>query len=201
MAQHHPCNTPSSNSYGTAAPTTRPAAILMAQRHPCDAYQQSRGIAPQHDTRATRPTSIVAVHHCVYGTACDAACVSSSKLTSTNLRTSCACYDFATPNARPHTRFVTGPRKPAILATAYDSLRPRKSTVQCLSERINASELPHLPRETQIAARKIMRATRLESNSRAPPARVTFGDQNCHPNLLRQAARPLLLSFVQVAKN
>ena len=131
----------------------RPPAVPMAQRRAChtsDTPDAHRHSLPLRSTaqRRTRDTP-------------DAACrcvprKAGSKLTSTNPRIPCACHDFATPNARPHTRFVAQGHE--NLATAHDSLRlPRGSTVQCLPERINASEVPHLPRETQVAARKIMR--------------------------------------------
>ena len=117
MAQRHPRET-SSNPRGTAPPTrhaqqqspchsgahaTRPAAIPMAQRRPRhtrDTPDAHRHSLPLRSTaqRRTRDTP-------------DAACRCvprnvRSKLTSANPRIPCACHDFATPNARPHTRFV-----------------------------------------------------------------------------------------------
>ena len=113
---------------------TRPTAIPMAQRrtrHTRDTPDAHRHSLPLRSTaqRRTRDTPDAACRCVPRNVRC--------KLTSAN---------------------PTRARKPAILATAHDSLRlPRGSTVQRLPERINASELPHLPRETQVAARKTMR--------------------------------------------
>ena len=190
MAQRHPRETPSSNPHATAPPTrhaqqqspwhsgtqaTRPAAIPMAQRrtrHTRDTPDAHRHSLPLRSTaqRRTRDTP-------------DAACRCvprniRSKLTSANPR---ILPRFRNAQRAPaHAICRTGPRNPAILAPAHDSLRlPRGSTVQCLPERINASGIPRLPRETQVTARKIMRARdtprtqspRHSARRHGPPAR------------------------------
>ena len=154
MAQRHPRDTPSSNPHGTAAPT-RPA------------QQQSPWHSAKHATRATRPTPIVTA--AFHGTAPHTRHARRSLPQRSKKRPLQAHIRKSTDSLRlprfrnaqrapAHAICRTGPRKPAILATAHDSLRlPRGSTVQCLPERINASEVPHLPRETQVAARKITR--------------------------------------------
>ena len=150
-------DTPSSNPHGTAAPT----------RH---AQQQSPWHSAARATRATRPTPIVTACHCVPRHSA-AHATRPTQPAAAFQETSAASshpqiHGFPAPatiSQRPtpaRTRDLSHrATKPAILATAHDSLRlPRGSTVQRLPERVNASEVPHLPRETQVAARKIMRA-------------------------------------------
>ena len=134
-AQRHPRETPSSNPHGTAPPTrhaqqqspwhsgthaTRPAAIPMAQRrtrHTRDTPDAHRHCLPLRSTaqRRTRDTHDAACR-CVPRNA-------RSKLTSANPRIPCACHGFATPNARPRTRF---------LAQGHENLRFwRPRTIHC----------------------------------------------------------------------
>ena len=176
MAQRHPRETPSSNPHGTAPPTrhaqqqspwhsathaTRPAAIPMAQRHPRDTPSNNpHGTAPHtpHARHAGRPSSQPAT--AFHGTAPHARHARRSLPLRSKKRPLQAHIRKSTDSLRlprfrnaqrapAHAICRTGPRTPAILATVHDSLRlPRGSTVQCLPERINASEVPHLPRET-----------------------------------------------------
>ena len=149
----------------------RPAAIPMAQRHPGDTPSSNpHGTAPHapHARRARPPSSQPAT--AFHGTAPNARHARRSLPLRSKKRPLQAHIRKSTDSLRlprfrnaqraaAHAICRTGPRNPAILATAHDSLRlPRGSTVQCLPERINASEVPRLPRETQVAARKIMRA-------------------------------------------
>ena len=162
---------PPSNLHGTATHARRPAAIPMAQRHPRDTPSSNpHGTAPHapHARHARRPSSQPAT--AFHGTAPHARLARRSLPLRSQKRPLQAHIRKSTDSLRlprfrnaqrapAHAISRTGPRNPAIIATAHDSLRlPRGSTVQCLPERINASELPRLPRETQVAARKIMRA-------------------------------------------
>ena len=149
---------------------TRPAAIPMAQRRPRDTpSSNSHGTAPHtpHARHARRPSSQPAT--AFHGTAPHTRHARRSLPLRSKKRPLQAHIRKSTDSlhlpgfrnaqrAPAHAICRTGPRKPAILATAHDSLRLRRgSTVQCLPERINAFEVPHLPRETQVAARKVMR--------------------------------------------
>ena len=88
MAQWHPGDTPSSNPHGTAphAPHARHAQRPSSQ--PATAFH---GTAP-HARHARRSLPLRSQK--------------SPQLTSANPRIPRACHDFATPHARPHTRFV-----------------------------------------------------------------------------------------------
>ena len=175
-AQQSPCTaTPTRDAqqqspWHSATHATRPAAIPMAQRHPRDTPSSNpHGTAPHapHARHARRPSSQPAT--AFHGTAPHMRHARRSLPLRSKKRPLQAHIRKSTDslrlprfrNAQPapaHAISRTDPRKPAISATAHDSLRlPRGSTVQCLPERINASEVPHLPRETQVAARKIMR--------------------------------------------
>ena len=80
---------------------TRPAAIPMAQRHTRDTPDAHRHSLPLRSTAQRRtPDTPDAACRCVPRKV-------RSKLTSTNPQIPCACHDFATPNARPHTRFAS----------------------------------------------------------------------------------------------
>ena len=144
MAQRHPRDTPSSNPHGTAphAPHARHARPPSPQ--PATAFH---GTAP-HTRHARRNLPLR----------------SKKRPLQAHIRKSTDSLRlprFRNAQRAPAHAMIcrTGPRTPAILATAHDSLRlPRGSTVQCLPERINASEVPHLPRETQVTARQVMRA-------------------------------------------
>ena len=180
MAQRHPAHQQFAWHSGTHA--TRPAAISMAQRrtrHTRDTPDAHRHSLPLRSTAQGRTRDMP-----------DAACRCvprnvRSKLTFANPRIPLRLPRFRNAQRAPaHAICRTGPRKPAILATAHNSLRlPRGSTVQCLPERINASEVPHLPRETQVAAQRVKScacATRPEPNphGRAPPARPRHASQH-----------------------
>ena len=186
MAQRHPRNTPSSNPHGTAPPTrhahrhgTAPPtrhAIAMAQRHPRDtpssnphgtapprrhAQQQSPWHSAARATRATRPTPIVTACHCVRH---------SAERATRPTQPAAAFQETSAPSSHPQ---IHGFPAPATI-----SQRPTRARTRDLShgatksrdfsnrarfiapapERINASEVPRLPREPQVAARKIMRA-------------------------------------------
>ena len=133
------------------------------------AQQQSPWHSAARATRATRPTPIVTACHCVPGTAPHARHArrslplrSQKSPLQAHIRKSTDSLRLPrfrnAQRAPAHAMCRTGPRNPAFLATTHASLRlPRGSTVQCLPERIHASDVPHLLRETQVAARKIMR--------------------------------------------
>ena len=147
MAQRHPRETPSSNPHGTAPPTrhaqqqspwhsgthaTRPAGIPMAQRrtrHSRDTPDAHRHSLPLRSTaqRRARDTPDAA-----------APLRSEKRPLQAHIRKSTDSLRLPrfrnAQHAPAHAICRTGPRNPAILATAHDSLRlPRGSTVQSAS--------------------------------------------------------------------
>ena len=184
MAQRHPRETPSSNPHGTAAPRRHAqqqspwhSAARAATRDTPDAHRHSLPL--RSTTQRRTPDTPDAACRCVPRKA-------RSKLTSANPRIPCACN---APRAPAHAICRTGPRNPAFLAKTHDSLRlPRGSTVQCLPGRINASEVPHLPRETQVTARKIMRVR--DTPRTQSPRHGAASTPAAHPRHTSQHARP-----------
>ena len=130
--RRHPEDGPPSNPHSTATPTrdaqqqspwhsatqaTRPAAIPMAQRHPGDTPSSNpHGTAPHapHARHARHPSSqpATAFHGIAPHTRHARRSLplrSKKRPLQAHTRKSTdflRCHDFATPNARPHTRFV-----------------------------------------------------------------------------------------------
>ena len=141
MAQRHPRDTPSSNPHGTAAPT----------RH---AQQQSPWHSATHATCATRLTPIVTACHCVprhsaaHATRPTQPAAAFHKTPAPSLHPQ--IHGFPAPatisqhvtreRAPAHAISRTGPRNPAILARAHDSLRLPRKTIP--SEAIDRT-IPH----------------------------------------------------------
>ena len=157
MAQRHPRDTPSSNPNGTAAP----------RRH---AQQQSPWHSAVRATRATRPTPIVTACHCVPR--------HSAAHAIRPTQPAAAFQETSAPSSHPQ---IHGFPAPATI-----SQRPTRARTRDLSHRTTKSSdlsdrarftapatrihrpvpsrahqcirIPHLPRETQVTARQVMRA-------------------------------------------
>ena len=160
MAQPHPRDTLRSNPHGTAAPT----------RH---AQQQSSWHSATHAARATRPTPIVTACHCVprhsaaHATRPTQPAAAFHKTSAPSLHPQ--IHGFPAPatisqhvtreRAPAHANSRTGPRNPAILASAHDSLRLPRKTMP--SEAIDRT-IPHACHAKRtLRARFLTPATRI----------------------------------------